>query len=235
MNKLNEEAEKIKKNYRKFFVESCSEIANTINSMLPKDMCKTCGKNCGTKIDIISKFPENCPYREWQKTVVAKLTEVFGQSIVLMQSKILGKRDMHKCIGCGTCCKLAISEFSPSQLKEKATNGDNFAQQFISIFVPYENFEEAKNIYPEYFEMLDSELKGKSKLYYYHCLKIDDNNRCSDYENRPQICKDFPDNPLGFLPPKCGFNNWRKEVEEYALRMKAVSDIINFYNEQIKY
>ena len=90
------------------------------------------------------------------------------------------------------------------ELKKKAKNGDNFATQFTSIFVPYKDENEAKQIYPEYFELLSERLEGE-KVYFYHCPKLTKENRCSDYENRPGICRDFPDNPLGFLPGPCGF------------------------------
>ena len=32
----------------------------------------------------------------------------------------------------------------------KAENGDNYASQFLSVFVPYDNMSEVEKIYPEY-------------------------------------------------------------------------------------
>ena len=46
---------------------------------------------------------------------------------------------------------------------------------------------------------------NESGYYFYHCPRVTKDNRCPDYENRPQICRDFPDNPLAFLPLSCGF------------------------------
>src|SRR5574344_9448 len=125
------------------------------------------------------------------------------------------KRRLSKCNGCASCCKLAISEFSPTELQNKAKFGDNFAKQFIETFVPYENIEEAEKNYPEYFEFLENNSQGQS--YFYHCPKVTKDNLCPDYQNRPQICKDFPDNPIGFLPKKCAFNSWKNDVQNLAL------------------
>ena len=129
-----------------------------------------------------------------------------------------------RCAGCGVSCRFAVSEFSQEELREKAENGDNFASQFLSVFVPYTNKEEYADIFPEYIELL-----GEKETYFvYHCPKLTEDNKCSDYENRPQICKDFPDNPIAFLPKSCGFQSWKLKSEELCLKLKAEKEIINF-------
>ena len=70
-------------------------------------------------------------------------------------------------------------------------------------------------------------------VYFYHCPKLNDCKRCSDYENRPQICRDFPDNPLSILPESCGFYEWRKEVEPIAMMLHAMVEIIDYYKQKI--
>lgn len=136
------------------------------------------------------------------------------------------------CSGCAVCCKLACSEFSPEELKQKAQNGDNFATQFISVFIPYDNEAEAEKIYPEYFELLKNKAADE-KVYFYHCPKVTTDNRCPDYENRPQICRDFPDNPIGFLPKTCGYKDWEDEVQEKALKLHSLLEIVEFYKGKI--
>lgn len=155
------------------------------------------------------------------------LKEVWEKWLKLLQSK-----KSFSCKGCAACCKLACSEFSPSELNEKANNGDNFAQQFINTFIPYEDEKEARKIYPEYFELLKEKAQGE-KVYFYHCPKVTKYNLCPDYEHRPQICKDFPDNPLGFLPKKCGYTKWKKEVESTALMLHSMFEIVEFYKNKI--
>ena len=107
----------------------------------------------------------------------------------------------------------------------KAQNGDNYATQFLSVFVPYDSKEEVRKINPEYIEMLEN--TGEDNVYFYHCPKITDDNKCCDYENRPQICKDFPDNPLALLPKFCGYVKWKEEVEDEALKLYALFEILS--------
>lgn len=156
------------------------------------------------------------------------LNEDVPKDIYSRWMKIMEYRKNFSCSGCGACCKLACSEFSPEKLQEKAQQGDNFATQFTSVFVNYENEEEARKIYPEYFELLKEKTQGE-KTYYYHCPKVTKDNRCPDYENRPQICRDFPDNPIGILPKTCGFSKWKEEVEPTALMLRALLEITEFY------
>lgn len=148
-------------------------------------------------------------------------------------TKILDYRKNFACNGCATCCKLACSEFSYTQLLEKAKNNDNFAKQFTSVFVPYEESEEPEKIYPEYFDLLKKELDNE-KVYFYHCPKLTSENRCSDYENRPEICKCFPDNPLSLLPKTCGYAKWKEEVEPTALMLHALVELVEFYKEKLE-
>lgn len=155
------------------------------------------------------------------------LKEVFENHL-----KIYEIRKKSSCLGCAACCKLACSEFSPEDLAQKAIAGDNFAQQFLSVFVPYKNESDAQSIYPEYFELLREKAQGE-KVYFYHCPKVTKDNRCPDYENRPQICRDFPDNPIAFLPSSCGFLSWKEESEPIALKMRAMLEIIEFYKSKL--
>ena len=84
---------------------------------------------------------------------------------------------------------------------------------------------------PEYFKLLEDTTEDV-KVYYYHCLKVKD-NLCSDYENRPDICKNFPYNPLLLLPAECSYNEWKNEVAHDSLLLKAKVDIIEFYKEKL--
>lgn len=71
-------------------------------------------------------------------------------------------------------------------------------------------------------------------VYFYHCPKLTKDKKCSDYENRPQICKVFPDNPLDILPESCGFYEWKKEVEPVAMMLHAMVEIIDYYKSKIR-
>ena len=166
-----------------------------------------------------------------QVAVLEMFEDDISHEIYRKWREIIAYRENFHCNGCATCCNLACSEFSPEKLKAKAENGDKFAKQFMSVFIPYKSSEDAEKIYPEYLKLLSDNVD--EPVYFYHCPKLNDCKRCSDYENRPQICRDFPDNPLSILPESCGFYEWRKEVEPIAMMLHAMVEIIDYYKQKI--
>ena len=234
MEDLNSQYEQLKSKYRDIFIEAAQSIRNEIEKFKPDVNCKTCSidKNCKIeKVDIFLDFPERCPYREWQSKTLSFLGGEYKQKLKNIYKRIMAARDMYSCNKCGDCCRLAVSEFSPIQLRQKAMRGDKFAKQFLSVFVPYESEEKAKEALPDYFNLLDT-LDLDTRNYYYYCPKLVD-NMCSDYENRPDICKEFPANPLKLLPPSCSFCKWREEVNKMAMSLQARIDIIDFYKQKL--
>ncbi|MCM1338313.1 MAG: YkgJ family cysteine cluster protein [Muribaculaceae bacterium] len=141
--------------------------------------------------------------------------------------QISADREHSKCSGCGDCCRFAVSEFSPSELKQKAKSGDNYAAQFVETFVPYESLEDAKTVYPEYVEFLEQ--NSDEEFYIYHCPKVTEDNRCPDYENRPQICRDFPEMSNLFLPKTCAFHSWNLKSQPVWLKLNVMMEIMDFY------
>ena len=221
MTDLNSTIDNLRKEYREIFLKSAEEIKTRVENTRPKDFHG----------DIFDKYPEISEGRKWQNEVLELLKNDISKEIYRKLNEILAYRTKFNCVGCATCCNLTCSEFSPEELKEKAENGDNFAKQFLSVFIPYESKEEARKIYPEYIELLE---KNKEyDVYFYHCPKLTEDKKCSDYENRPQICRDFPDNPLSILPSACGYKKWKEEVEPIALMLHAMIEIIDFYTLKI--
>lgn len=184
--------------------------------------------------DILVKIPENCLLSEWKKICLNKIETDISKDIIEKITEInLYKNNFH-CQKCGTCCTLACSEFSYEELKEKAKNGDKFATDFTSIFVPYKTKEEAYKIYPEYFELVEKKFKDE-KIYFYYCPKYDKNTKlCSDYENRPNVCRIFPSEALCLLPKSCGYNEWKQSVEIDAIMLYTLINILDFYKEKLK-
>ena len=232
MSNLSTDVNNLKKMYREIFLKSSEEINRQIKEIKPENKCSNCTSKCGLEQELFEQFPEDCAYKDWQKNVLTLFDEKILKDVYNQWVKIAQYRELSGCVGCGACCKLASSEFSYEELKIKARNGDNFATQFISVFIPYQNESDAQKIYPEYFELL-KEKNQDENIYFYHCPKVTGDNRCSDYENRPQICRDFPDNPLSLLPAACGFWGWKKEVEPTALMLHAMLEIIDFYKSKI--
>ncbi len=221
MAELNKKITKLRKNYREIFVTCGDEIEKRINELKPE--------NFGG--EFFQKYEPDSDGYKWQISALELLDNEISREIYRKLNEILAYRSQFKCVGCATCCKLACSEFSPEELKQKADNGDNFAGQFLSIFIPYDSKEDARKIYPEYIELLEE--NGENDVYFYHCPKVTEDNRCSDYENRPQICRDFPDNPLSILPKACGYNEWKEEIEPIALMLHSMLEITDYYRTKL--
>ena len=230
---LNSQYEDIKENYEKIFIEAAESIRREVNKFKPENPCLNCPvKDCKIEAkDVFTQYPMNCKYREWQLQMITFLAGDYKQKLKADYKAIMDKKNDYSCCRCAACCRLATSEYSYAQLKQRAMRGDKFAADFVSIFVPYETEEEAKKVNPEYFELLNELVEDK--IYYYYCPKMKD-NLCTDYENRPDICKDFPHNPLKLLPSSCSYNEWRNEISHAAMLLKAKVDIIEFYKTKLK-
>ncbi len=222
MTELNDNIIDLRKKYRSIFKESVKTINNLLYEIKPEDVSG----------DLLDEYPINSSGHKWQKAAIKLLTDDISKDIYRKLNEILAYRVKFKCVGCATCCNLACSEFSPEELKQKAKNGDNFATQFLSVFVPYESKEEARKVYPEYIELLEE--NEETDVYFYHCPKLTNDKRCSDYNNRPQICRDFPDNPLSILPKSCGYKAWKDEIEPIALMLHSMLEIVEYYVNKLK-
>ena len=223
----------LKDNYEKIFIAAAESIRKELDAFKPENPCDKCSvKGCKIdKKDIFAQYPPKCKYRDWQIQALAFLAGDYKQKLKNSYKVLMQKREDYSCNKCGACCKLATSEYSYTQLKQRAQRGDKFAADFVSVFVPYETEDEAKKVNPEYFELLNKLVDDK--VYYYHCPKVKD-NLCTDYENRPSICKNFPHNPLKLLPSECSYNAWKDAVGLEAMLLKAKVDILDFYKEKLQ-
>lgn len=234
MGNYSAETERREAEYKEIFTEAAKIIRSEIDKFKPTDECKFCTIPCDIqKPDIFSVFPPNCPYGAWQITALSFLTNEYTSKLRATKKKIMEKKNEYACKKCGACCKLAVSAYNPVQLKQRAVRGDKFAREFSSIYVPYESEEMAEAICPEYFNKLKDYMDENERLYFYYCSKLDANNQCSDYENRPDICKDFPYSPLTTLPDECGYHPWHESSTKLAMSIKAREDLIAFYKEKI--
>ncbi len=222
MNNVEAQLNKQKTMYREIFLKSVEEIQKRLEELRPE----------GFEGELTEKYSYGSIGHAWQLEALRLLEGEISQEVFRKLQEVLAYREMFKCCGCATCCKLACSEFSPEELRQKAQSGDNFAKQFTSVFVPYETIEEAEAVYPEYIQLLREKVDGQ--VYFYHCPKVTEDNRCSDYENRPQICRDFPDNPLAVLPATCGYRAWKDEINPLALMLHSMIEIIDFYKSKLQ-
>lgn len=230
---LTEQYDNLKLNYEQIFIEAAESIRTEIDKFKPENPCSSCSiKDCKIeKKDVFSDFPNGCVYKEWQMQVLTFLSGDYRQKLKNIYQNMMSKKEEYSCNRCGNCCRLAVSEYSYEQLKQRAFRGDKFSKDFVSVFVPYKTEEEAKLANPEYFKLLEETMEDQ-KVYYYYCPKLN-GNECSDYDNRPNICKDFPHNPLKLLPSSCSFNAWKKSISKTAMLLKAKTDILDFYKTKL--
>ena len=236
MNNLQNEIINTRKIYRELFKNAQIAIDKQLMPLKTASLCNHCTKGCDidfNKITLFDKFPKQCRYRFWQESALDKLENQISKDVVKKIQVIDRRRDEYSCACCGSCCRLASSEYSFEELKERAKNGDKFSSDFVSIFVPYKSKDEPRKLFPDYIELLEKTFKGE-ELYFYYCPKLGADGLCTDYENRPDICRVFPSDPLVVFPLKCAFSTWKQEVEITALTLHAIIDIVGFYKEKIK-
>lgn len=229
--------EKKKSIYREMFVKINDAFLNRFNTKKARLSCKNCSiysENCKYySSELTEKLPSDCVFRFWQESCLNELETEISRNIYEKIQEINSLRKKYHCNCCAACCKLASSEFSYEELIKKAKNGDIFAKEFTSIFIPYQDKNDARKQYPEFFDLLKEKYKEDNNIYFYHCPKINENNLCSDYENRPNICRDFPNNPLVIFPKDCGFKAWQDEVDVLALTLHAMVEITDFYKSKL--
>jgi Fe-S-cluster containining protein len=224
--------------YRELFLNAQNSFKELINKLKADFSCKNCSgcdKNLVSDFptDITAKLPKNCAYRGWQELVVHLIKTEVGPEVIGKMKEIQEYRHSFQCKRTGTCCRLASSEFSYKELLEKAKNNDNYASQFTEVFIPYEKIEEARAVFPEYIDLLLEKFGEDGGLNFYHCKYLQGDNVCPRYEDRPQICRDFPDDPMAIVPPTCGYYAWKEEVAVAAYTFHAMSQIYGFYLEKI--
>ncbi len=237
MNTLQNEILKTKKLYRELFKNAQDAIDRQINALKRETLCSKCKSDCDidfNKISVFQEFPAECRYRFWQEAALDLLVNKISKDVYEKIKTVDEKKNNFSCDCCASCCRLASSEYSFEELSKRAENGDKFSKDFVSIFIPYENRDDAREIYPDYVDLIEKKFEYDAEIHFYHCPKIGDDGLCTDYENRPQICSDFPTNPLVAFPLRCSYNQWKEEVEITALTLHALVDIIGFYKEKLQ-
>jgi len=135
---------------------------------------------------------------------------------------------------CGQCCKCASPSSPTDELIRRAGEGDAkevniFAQEFLSIFIPYKTIDEARAVNPKIVERSINTCKSgnnkvsEDKLVFYHCKYISDDNKCLVHEDRPQLCRDYPDMPYLVFAAGCAYEKWAAKCKaKYELLKKEL-------------
>lgn len=138
-------------------------------------------------------------------------------------------RPQRLCHMCGKCCRLSTTSKTYEELKRLVAEGDEGAAEFLRIFEPYSSIEEARKASKETVDNIIGALKednayDETKLTFYKCRYIQDDNLCGIYKDRPQLCENFPASPWAVVPPGCGFEGWlfqqREETKQKIRKLK---------------
>ncbi len=145
------------------------------------------------------------------------------------EENYLAKRPQHLCHMCGKCCRVVTTSLSYAELKQMEQDGDKGAVDFLSLFVPYDSIESARNVDAGVVDNIINRLKSdgsfdEKKITFYGCKYLQDNNLCSRYETRLDLCKHCPSTPWSIVPPGCGFEGWlfwqREEIKQKIRKSK---------------
>lgn len=159
----------------------------------------------------------------------------------------------HLCRMCGKCCKAITTPYTYDELVQLAKEGQEEAKVFVEIFEKYDSIEDARKVVPDHVENIINFLKtnnpdfDESKITFFHCPYITDENLCSIHATRPDCCRRAPRNGWSFFPPDCGFKGWQfqqrekvkcsvRKLKEYLLELELMSDddVVQGRNKTVK-
>ena len=143
----------------------------------------------------------------------------------------LNRRPQRLCKMCGKCCRVVVASVPHEELVKNAENGDKSSLEFLELFEPYDSVADAmavdegivKNI-PEY-----------ENQTFYKCRYLKDDNLCSRYESRLEVCRIFPSSPWTVTPHDCGFDGWLfQEREAHKKKIRKLKEEQIFYQAKLK-
>lgn len=154
-------------------------------------------------------------------------------------------RPQELCKMCGKCCKVSTTSTPYEELKLLAEQNHEGAKDFLDIFEPYNSLdemsEECKSIAQNIVncmekDALESEKNIVGSLTFYKCKYISEDNKCSIYQDRKELCDRFPSSPWAVVPPGCGYIDWleekREEVKQQIRKQKEnIEELKTLLNE----
>jgi Fe-S-cluster containining protein len=217
-----------KQQYREIFMQAQSAITFRLDELRKHYHCLQCDPpHLSHDVSLFEKFAPDCQYRQWQKAALETVEQEIGRDIAQQLQLVEGFRNTFSCHMCGMCCRMASSEYSYEELQARAAAGDDFAQQFTSVFLPYASREAAMQKYPEVVAAVLKEAEETDRqesIHFYHCPYIGEDNRCSIFgqDKRPGICASYPETPLSYVYEKCSWKPWKDETHSTTMLAHAM-------------
>lgn len=136
-------------------------------------------------------------------------------------SKLM-KLPQHLCKQRGMCCKVATFKGSLSYegiqelAKDPEAPGHKSAQDFASIFIPYESQDAVREVAGDFVDRIRdfAAEKGQNpdEITFFKCKYVLEDGRCGVHEDRPVGCRVYPFPHRNTLyHPGCGFEQQGKE------------------------
>ncbi len=218
-----------KTRYRELFAQAREVIDNRLLNALAESHPNHWAYANQSVEALLPEIAKDDELKQWARSCIPILETDLGGKILAKLNQINTDKQTYNCHQCGVCCRFASSEFSYDELTEKAANGDEFAKQFTSVFLPYASSQAAREKFPS---MVDDVVNHTDDdVYFYHCPYLGEDNRCTLWGNpkRPQLCSNYPDTPLTFIYKNCAWKPWKDSNHDEALYAHAFIEICGFY------
>jgi Fe-S-cluster containining protein len=234
--------------YRELFRDLEHALTARLSQLRGDAYCPGCQAETVKEL-ALAPAHHGCPENIWRKAAMKLVEEEIPYEIMGQLNEIRKYRNRVQCHSCGQCCRLASSEHSYRELLERANEGDRFAQEFTSIFLPYVSREAARKREPEgvaevlahvgeeIAEGLRSEAEdSQEKVFFYYCPYIQEDNRCGVYgtEKRPSICESYPETPLGYVAKNCAWKPWQEETHMDSLLAHAMLNLCEDWSKKLR-
>lgn len=134
------------------------------------------------------------------------------------------KWPQNACDQSGECCRGATQHQPWNALLQQAARGDTTARNFLNQFRPYPSHQAATESAPHAVEaslrIIQERGQKVENLVFYRCIYLQGANQCQIYEDRPTLCRDFPESPFSAIPACCGYKPVQQECAQKAQSLK---------------
>jgi Fe-S-cluster containining protein len=183
---------------------------------------------------------KECGWHVWREAGIEALEQEIGPQLLAAVAAYQADGQTISCQQTGSCCRLASSPYSWPQLQAKALAGDDFAQQFTGIFLPYPSEAQAEQRCGTE-AVADVLAFGQDEaatevVHFYYCPHLQPDNRCGLFgtPDRPEICSTYPNNPLTYVAKTCAWAGWQNQWHEQALMVHASIALCQFALERLR-
>jgi Fe-S-cluster containining protein len=230
-----------KQQYRDMFAQAALLLESQLLGMRAQYGCVHCeGALVHSLAEAIQPVHARCGFQGWQREALRVLEQEVGLEILNKLQQVEAYKNTFDCHMCGACCRMASTDADYPTLRLRAENGDEFAQQFISVFLPYASRQKALETAPDIvvatLAEAGEEAEGEEQIFFYHCPYVGEDNRCTVYgtDKRPAMCQSYPETPLSFVYEKCAWKPWKNETHGDTLLAHALLALCTDWCDQLK-